>query len=77
MSVAIPKNALDDHYFLFPGYLWRGLETLGTEHLKVLFRPAVRYVARFPAQRVGARDRSADRGAWPADPHPAPAQRRR
>ena len=24
MSVAIPKNALDDHYFLFPGYLWRG-----------------------------------------------------
>ena len=52
MSVALPKNALDDHYFLFPGYLWRGLETLGTEHLKVLFRPAVRYVARFPAQRV-------------------------
>ncbi|MEJ0017726.1 MAG: hypothetical protein WDN25_14410 [Acetobacteraceae bacterium] len=52
MSVALPKNALDDHYFLFPGYLWRGLETLGTEHLKVLFRPAVRYVARFPAQRL-------------------------
>jgi hypothetical protein len=52
MSVALPKNALDDHYFLFPGYLWRGLETLGKEHLKVLFRPAVRYVARFPAQRV-------------------------
>jgi hypothetical protein len=52
MSVALPKNALDDHYFLFPGYLWRALETLGTEHLKVLFRPAVRYVARFPAQRV-------------------------
>ena len=24
MSVALPKNALDDHYFLFPGYLWRG-----------------------------------------------------
>ena len=52
MSVALPKNALDDHYFLFPGYLWRALETLGKEHLKVLFRPAVRYVARFPAQRV-------------------------
>src|SRR5215472_12945549 len=52
MSVAIPKNGLDDHYFLFPGYVWRGLEALGTEHLKVLFRPAVRYVARFPAQRV-------------------------
>ena len=52
MSVALPKNALDDHYFLFPGYLWRGLEVLGKEHLKVLFRPAVRYVARFPAQRL-------------------------
>ena len=52
MSVALPKNALDDHYFLFPGYLWRGLETLGREHLKILFRPAVRYVARFPAQRI-------------------------
>ena len=52
LSVALPKNTLDDHYFLFPGYLWRGLETLGTEHLKVLFRPAVRYVARFPTQRL-------------------------
>jgi hypothetical protein len=52
MSVALPKNALDDHYFLFPGYLWRGLESLGTEHRKVLFRPAVRYVARFPTQRA-------------------------
>jgi hypothetical protein len=28
------------------------METLGAEHLKVLFRPAVRYVARFPAQRL-------------------------
>jgi hypothetical protein len=52
MSVALPKNALDDHYFLFPGYLWRALDALGTEHRKVLFRPAVRYVARFPAQKV-------------------------
>ena len=53
LSVALPKNALDDHYFLFPGYLWRGLHTaIGTEHLKVLMRPAVRYVARFPAQRI-------------------------
>ena len=77
MSVALPKNTLDDHYFLFPGYLWRGLETLGTEHLKVLFRPAVRYVARFPTQRAGAGGRCADRAARPADPHPAPAQRRR
>jgi hypothetical protein len=51
MTVAIPKNALDDHYFVFPGYLWRGLEVLGPEHLPVLMRPAVRYVARFPTQK--------------------------
>jgi hypothetical protein len=51
MSVALPKNALDDHYFLFPGYLWRALDAIGTEHRKVLFRPAVRYVARMPTQR--------------------------
>jgi hypothetical protein len=52
LSVALPKNALDDHYFIFPGYLWRALETIGTEHMKVLMRPAVRYVARFPAQKA-------------------------
>jgi len=52
LTVALPKNALDDHYFLFPGYLWRALELLGTEHLTVLMRPAVRYVARMPVQRA-------------------------
>ncbi len=52
LSVALPKNTLDDHYFLFPGYVWRALETLGTEHMKVLMRPAVRYVARFPTQKT-------------------------
>jgi len=52
MSVAIPKNALDDHYFIFPANTWRYLQTYGTEHLKVLMRPAVRYVARFPTARV-------------------------
>jgi hypothetical protein len=52
MSVAIPKNALDDHYFIFPANTWRYLETYGKEHLKVLMRPAVRYVTRFPTFRV-------------------------
>jgi hypothetical protein len=52
LSVAIPKNALDDHYFIFPSYTWRALEMYGDEHLKVLMRPAVRYVARFPTHRV-------------------------
>ncbi len=51
MSVALPKNIIDDHYFLFPGYLWRGIESIGKEHMKVLFRPAVRYVARMPVQK--------------------------
>jgi hypothetical protein len=52
MSVAIPKNALDDHYFLFPAYTWRAMDTfLGWEHMSVLMRPAIRYVARFPQQR--------------------------
>ena len=78
MSVAIPKNALDDHYFMFPGYLWRGAgDCIGTEHLKVLMRPAVRYVDALPRPRAGPGDRRADRGARPARPHPAPAHRRR
>lgn len=52
MSVAIPKNALDDHYFIFPAMTWRYLQTDNAEHLKVLMRPAVRYVTRFPHARV-------------------------
>jgi hypothetical protein len=52
MSVAIPKNAMDDHYFIFPANTWRYLETYGKEHLKTLMRPAVRYTARFPTFRV-------------------------
>ncbi len=27
LSVAIPKNFHDDHYFMFPGTVWRALET--------------------------------------------------
>ena len=53
LTVAIPKNALDDHYFIFPAYAWRALNTvIGLEYLPVLMRPAVRYVARFPTQRA-------------------------
>ena len=48
MSVAIPKNILDDHYFIYPAFTWRALEAIGREHTSVLMRPAVRYVARFP-----------------------------
>jgi hypothetical protein len=48
LTVAIPKNVLDDHYFIFPSFTWRALEWLGSEYTPVLMRPAVRYVTRFP-----------------------------
>lgn len=48
MTVAIPKNVLDDHYFIFPAFTWRALETIGHDYLSVLMRPTVRYVTRFP-----------------------------
>ena len=52
LSVAIPKNALDDHYFIFPSFTWRALETMDQAYLPVLMRPAVRYVTRFPTPRA-------------------------
>jgi hypothetical protein len=53
MSVAIPKNAMDDHYFIFPAYTWRMMDkVIGWEHMATLMRPAVRYTARFPAPRL-------------------------
>jgi hypothetical protein len=51
LTVAIPKNMIDDHYFIFPAYTWRAFEFIEQEYLPILMRPAVRYVARFPAQR--------------------------
>jgi hypothetical protein len=48
LSVAIPKNVLDDHYFVFPGYTWRAAEWLGQEYLPILMRPVARYTARYP-----------------------------
>src|SRR5262245_35362277 len=48
LTVAIPKNVLDDHYFIFPAFTWRAVEWLGREYLPVLMRPAVRYVTRYP-----------------------------
>jgi hypothetical protein len=48
LTVAIPKNTLDDHYFIFPVFTWRALEWLGAEYIPILMRPAVRYVTRFP-----------------------------
>ncbi len=51
LSVAIPKNIIDDHYFAFPAFTWRALETesVEPEYFSVLMRQAVRYVARLPS----------------------------
>jgi hypothetical protein len=50
MSVAIPKNVVDDHYFVFPAFTWRALEAgiLDKAYLPTIMRPSVRYVSRFP-----------------------------
>ena len=50
LSVAIPKNFNDDHYFMFPGTVWRALQTgvLDKELLPVVMRPVVRFVTRSP-----------------------------
>lgn len=53
LSVAIPKNALDDHYFILPSFTWRMMDqVLGFDNMALLMRPAVRYTARFPAPRM-------------------------
>jgi hypothetical protein len=50
MSVAIPKNFNDDHYFMFPGTMWRAIQTgvLDEELMPLLMRPVVRFVTRNP-----------------------------
>jgi len=50
LSVAIPKNFNDDHYFMFPGTVWRAFETgvLDKEFFPVVMRPVVRFVTRSP-----------------------------
>jgi hypothetical protein len=49
LTDAIPKNAMDDHYLLFPTFTWRAVELLGWEYAPVLLRPATRYATRPPA----------------------------
>jgi hypothetical protein len=46
LEVAVPKNQLDDHYFLFPVFTWRALEYLGFEYAKYIGRAPVRYITR-------------------------------
>ncbi|HEV8440051.1 MAG TPA: hypothetical protein VGT40_18325 [Methylomirabilota bacterium] len=46
LQVGIPKNQLDDHYFLFPVFTWRALEYFGWEYAKYIGRAPVRYITR-------------------------------
>jgi len=51
LSVAIPRNFNDDHYFMFPGTVWRAIQegVLDEEaDLPTLMRPVVRFVTRVP-----------------------------
>ena len=48
LQVALPRNCLDDHYFLYPIFAYRGLDEIGWAHAAVLLRPPVRYLARHP-----------------------------
>ena len=50
LSAAIPKNFNDDHYFMFPGTLWRAFDkgALDKAYLPQVMRPAVRFVTRSP-----------------------------
>src|SRR5215471_20868783 len=46
LEVAVPKNQLDDHYFLFPVFTWRALEYFGWEYARFIGRAPVRYITR-------------------------------
>jgi hypothetical protein len=46
LHVAIPKNQLDDHYFLFPVFTWRALEYFGWDYARYIGRAPVRYITR-------------------------------
>ena len=48
LKIALPRNALDDHYLLYPVFSFRALDQLGWEHASVLLRPPVRFLARHP-----------------------------
>ena len=48
LKIALPRNALDDHYFLYPVFSFRALDQLGWEHAPVLLRPPVRFLSRHP-----------------------------
>src|SRR5262245_15002466 len=46
LEVGVPKNQLDDHYFLFPVFTFRALEYFGWDYAKFIGRAPVRYITR-------------------------------
>src|SRR5437867_7853010 len=56
LEVGVPKNQLDDHYFLFPVFTWRALEYFGWDYAKYIGRAPVRYITRptNPAMMIDA-----------------------
>lgn len=48
LDVAVPRNALDDHYFLYTIYAARALDALGWDLAPIVLRPCVRYLAGNP-----------------------------
>ena len=46
LRAAIPKNQIDDHYFLYPVFTWRALDYFGFEWARYLGRAPVRYITR-------------------------------
>src|SRR5713101_708731 len=49
LNIALPKNQLDDHYFLFPVFTWRALEYFGWDYMQYIGRAPARYITRMTA----------------------------
>src|SRR5215467_7455505 len=49
LEVGVPKNQLDDHYFLFPVFTWRALEYFGWDYMQYIGRAPARYITRMTA----------------------------
>ena len=57
LQVAVPRNALDDHYLLYAVYAFRALDAVGWEHAEVILRPPVRFLCRHPMLEYGEGER--------------------
>ncbi|MCZ6678318.1 MAG: hypothetical protein O7E52_13825, partial [Candidatus Poribacteria bacterium] len=49
LTVAIPKNQMDDHKFIYPIYTWKFLEWMDWAHFHVVTRGPVRYISQPPS----------------------------